>query len=259
MTSVSSREKHCERCGCANNNHKFGRCRGQDRDKKQGWIRCKFEWARCSLGTHSSQHRYVDCYRCWKHPGAPPKDFWGTGPDDEFPVFTADELQVPWPSNESSKEPPKAQSTASSHMRNSSIDHLQDDDEEAPIALPTKGKEKAKTVPQPGRSRTMSADSLDPLQDELVEDLMLGFGDMRIEDSGDPVPDDEDGSVPFVEPYYDENGLVRFLFDGVEYITEASSWEKVPREETPDGSDGYLIYTSDGRVSISDLAASRRF
>ncbi|KAL2689079.1 hypothetical protein Neosp_003131 [[Neocosmospora] mangrovei] len=43
---------------------------------------------------------FVDCYRCWQHPGAPPEDFWGTQPDDRVQIPTADQLGLPYPEEE---------------------------------------------------------------------------------------------------------------------------------------------------------------
>lgn len=44
--------------------------------------------------------QYIDCYRCPEHPGGPPRNFWGTQPDDDPSVPTADALRVPWPNEE---------------------------------------------------------------------------------------------------------------------------------------------------------------
>lgn len=48
-------------------------------------------------GSHGDKIQYVDCYRCRDHPAFPPEDFWGTQPDDEPQVPTADELGLPFP------------------------------------------------------------------------------------------------------------------------------------------------------------------
>ncbi|RKK83800.1 hypothetical protein BFJ68_g17417 [Fusarium oxysporum] len=100
MTSTSDREGFCQRCGCANGVHRFGQCRGKN---KGG--RCDFEWVRCTITGHSDyfEGQYIDCFRCWQHPGAPPKDFWGTQPDDDIQVPTADEIGLPYPAQEGSE------------------------------------------------------------------------------------------------------------------------------------------------------------
>jgi hypothetical protein len=103
MTSNSGGDTQCERCGCADNNHTFGLCEGRDGKGKRS-VRCTFVWARCSTGGHNdiADVKYVDCYRCSRHPGAPPSsgDFWGSQPGDEYPIYTADELNIPWPGHE---------------------------------------------------------------------------------------------------------------------------------------------------------------
>ena len=121
MTSSSGRPGNCIRCGCANGNHSFGRCKGKDK-KGSTWEACDFEWVRCTTRGHSSNVQFIDCFRCWKHPGAPPKHLWGTQPDDDLGVPTADELDIPWPEAETTKS---AASTRGRTLSQDSIDELQ--------------------------------------------------------------------------------------------------------------------------------------
>lgn len=103
MTSNSGRGGHCERCGCASNNHTFGICQGGT-GKGSKYVACTFEWSRCTTGGHNdvTEVQYVDCKRCPNHPGAPPSngEFWGSQPDDEYQIYTADQLGIPWPEPE---------------------------------------------------------------------------------------------------------------------------------------------------------------
>ena len=129
MTSTSDRPGYCLRCGCANGNHDFGACQGKDKEGSS-WKQCDFEWARCTTGGHSSDIQYVDCFRCWKHPGAPPKHFWGTQPDDEESVPTADNLSLPWPAtagtvNDTIHDAGPSYSGHNRSLSNESIDPLQ--------------------------------------------------------------------------------------------------------------------------------------
>ncbi|CAI6058038.1 unnamed protein product [Clonostachys chloroleuca] len=94
MSSNSGREGYCVRCG---------RCSGRNGQKK-----CKKEWIRCTTVAHNPTRlqeasravQYIDCYRCPDHPGAPPGDFWGTQPEDQPSVPTADEVGLPRPGEE---------------------------------------------------------------------------------------------------------------------------------------------------------------
>lgn len=103
MTSNSGRGGHCERCGCACNNHTFGICGGGS-GKGSKYVACTFEWSRCTTGGHNdvTELQYIDCKRCPSHPGAPPSngEFWGSQPDDEYQIYTADQLGIPWPEPE---------------------------------------------------------------------------------------------------------------------------------------------------------------
>ncbi|KAF4630263.1 hypothetical protein G7Y89_g7881 [Cudoniella acicularis] len=167
MTSNSGGDTQCERCGCADNNHTFGLCEGRDGKGKRS-VRCTFVWARCSTGGHNdiADVKYVDCYRCSRHPGAPPSsgDFWGSQPDDEYPIYTADELKIPWPGHEDESHGSKGKGKGKG--RN-------DDTEQSWEA---------------GHSRVDSGASEDPLQwteDRYKEEtggLIEGFGNTTIDD-----------------------------------------------------------------------------
>lgn len=135
MTSNSGRDGHCERCGCADNNHTFGICAGRS-GKGPKSAACTFEWSRCSTGGHNdiAEVQYVDCQRCPDHPGAPPSngDFWGTQPEDTYKVPTADELGIPWPEPHKKPEGSKGQRKEAGHIRvnsGDSEDPLQWDEE----------------------------------------------------------------------------------------------------------------------------------
>jgi len=105
----------------------------------------------------------MDCSRCPKHPGAAPDDFWGTEPDDEMPVPTADAIQLPWPAGEVAREP--------GHHRNPSLD---DEDplqqiEDIPLSSNWRTTATVSTF-QPMHSRTGSHDLPDPLQEDDQDD-----------------------------------------------------------------------------------------
>ncbi|CAG9939350.1 unnamed protein product [Clonostachys rosea f. rosea IK726] len=123
MTSNSGREGNCFRCGCANENHIFGTCRGKSHKGKK---RCTFEWSRCTTGCHQdafkSKYRYIDCARCPDHPGGAPKHgFENTESDDDgYKVYTADNIGIPWPAQVSAASP-----ALEEEVGNTSIDELQ--------------------------------------------------------------------------------------------------------------------------------------
>lgn len=103
MSSNSGRGGHCERCGCANNNHTFGICGGGS-GKGSKYVACTFEWSRCITGGHNdvTEVQYIDCKRCPNHPDTPLSngEIWGSQPDNEYPVYTADQLGIPRPKSE---------------------------------------------------------------------------------------------------------------------------------------------------------------
>ena len=152
MSYSSGRKGHCERCGCARNDHQYKTCAGGDYNKrKKKWVPCTIEWSRCSTGAHDHLfddddalnvvRQYVDCVRCWKHPGAPPEGFHWTQSDDERYALTADELGIPYPT-------PTTDGGTSSKRK----DH-------------DKQRRRAEMVDEDGSPQTFEYDELDPEPD----------------------------------------------------------------------------------------------
>lgn len=160
MTSYSDRPGFCSRCGCANGNHTIQRCGGRVKEGKK-WVPCQVEWSRCTTGGHSSHSedvKFVDCFRCRDHPGAPPDDFWGTQPDDddEEKIPTADDLDIPLPGLAGSWEPAAAPGGHSRTLSVESDDPLQSGQDSTQPRQTKTSKRR--------HGRTLSTESLDPLQ-----------------------------------------------------------------------------------------------
>lgn len=210
MSSNSGRAGHCERCGCANNNHLIQSCTAYDKRKKKA---CGNIWSRCTLSYHSQDAQYVDCKRCQLHPGAPPEGFWGTQPDDEYEVPTADDLKIPWPepeapSKKTSKKPKQSSTPSSSHVAASSSSQIQ-------------------------HGRSLSEESYDPLSADHY-DLTGSLNQLSISN-----PANTSNTEHYVSTHVNKKDLVCFVHPetGQEIKTRQTSWEASTREyegvETP--------------------------
>jgi len=185
----------------------------------------------------------VDCFRCPEHPGAPPSDFWGTDPQDNNQVPTADELEIPWPSV--SEEPglePRG------HGRGTSVEPVDS------LSLP-EGPSRPRTQPRrAGHRRTISDESLDPLQadedpgrvdaesslaqdlnqlaiqDELDQwDAEEGFYQSDAENVGDESVEDDSESC-YVIAWLVDGGASFADVEGNEVFVEFENWTESFKE-----------------------------
>lgn len=164
MTSYSDEPGFCGRCGCANGNHTIRPCKGfnkRGRGKKAEYVLCEYNWSRCTTGGHTAYFQadedaqYMDCFRCSNHPGGAPDGFWGTEPDDEAGVLTADFLGIPWPAAE---EPGPASSQSEYRRTLESPDPLSSGQDSTWSGQTSTMKR--------GHGRTLSEESEDPLQSD---------------------------------------------------------------------------------------------
>ena len=223
MSSTSDRDGYCDRCGCANGKHAFGRCRGKDK-KGSKWERCKVEWARCTIGGHSdlTDAQYIDCFRCPNHPGGNPEHFWGTQPDDKPQVPTADQLGIPYPGE--------------------LVEQTMDPYEEGPS--------------NPGHVRTFSSEtvSTDPLhwdperieqETSALSQLARDFDSVQIDDNTEYSIISSEGSK-YVDTYYSKHQrrVCFCLSDDEEVRTKEAEW--VPAQVDYEGTlVPCLLYTNE--------------
>ena len=174
MTSSSGKSGYCERCLQANNIHTFEKCPVKG---------CTYQFIRNTGGTLHEDYQYVDCFRCPDHPAAELQLLWGTDPNDDNYVPTANDLEIPTPRAGESPGDSTSSTLASGSsadlaqgrirtLSNESLDPLATDF--GAMGFATSSRTGSGTTwftganTAPGHTRTLSNESLDPLASDSV-------------------------------------------------------------------------------------------